>query len=537
MEWNQQLRDAIPEKFADAIELINEFDNNLRYSWPLLLVPPPKSGEFFRTTGNDIAEEIKKRHILMTEEGHLVTPTDRKLLRFPAKWRFGPDKELPIPSSGVRYAFLSHKYDVDCTTLIGHLGVEEIDIYRFRSEFERFTRDEENLGGKSEAWHIMLAQMLNNDHYLRQYFSNLKIIPVEGGNASWTSSDKDRENLVITSDLEEIRSLPQKIGVLYIPQAASRNKDRHALFEAYGAKGIHQLAGTIATKIREAHSQFDPTSENRCNWTTEDLISHSLFLFRMRMTIRAPDDLWVATTSNEPQLASATFVKPLGFGNAPVLHQGYLTGLPEKESGDLLTWMIKSFKMPESARLVVPDGADFILAPEMKLIAQNGDSIEFLELLRHHWARHSHLLTKENEKFQEKLWNQIVSTKIRCMDSKDHPLGETLLPSSAFDIPKRMAPLPLLPIAQVEDNDWQFVAKLGVQVQPNVDDWLRCLTGMKTSNEVMKEEPDRLLELASFIYSKIGSYCFDSRDDYRIKRMVRYGLARFTPGRIRYLVL
>lgn len=75
-----------------------------------------------------------------------------------------------------------------------------------------------------------------------------------------------------------------------------------------------------------------------------------------------------------PQLASNTFARPIEFAKVPVLHQGYLEGLPEKEGERLLTWMSKTFQVPKHPRPFISDGAGFGLTPEIGFIVQNCDS-------------------------------------------------------------------------------------------------------------------------------------------------------------------
>lgn len=515
-KWNQQLRDAIPDKFGEAVELLSKCDSSLAYTWPRFLVSPQIYGEIFQSTMDRIMGKLKTLRILRTETGEFVAPNDTWLVRFPAQWRFGQHKELPIPSSGY-HKYLSHLYDVECTELLGRLGVMDINKHTFWSQFKDFTRDEEKFGSKSEEWHIMLATLLNSDNSLRQYFSDLRIIPVEGGQTSWASSDADKTDLFITADDFETNSLPRGLKILFIPKAASRNEQRKQLFQAYGAKDTSQLTDNIAKKIRETHHCFRRELPSSSELTTEDLISHASFLFRHRMEIKLPDILWVATDSGGPQLASATFVKPLESVSVPVIHRGYHEGLLEQEEDGLVAWMCRTFGMPEIPRLIISDGTASTLSPEMEFIAQNSDSFEFLDLLRRNWSRTSHLLTK-GAQFQEEVWNWIVSTEICCQDGQSHPLKETCLPSDEFDIPKSIVSLPLLPIPQESAFGWQFLGNLGVKLRPNLDDWLQYLTDMR---DTMTGDPNEMLKLASSIYSTIENACEKDINEDKTRDMVR----------------
>lgn len=527
-EWNRQLRELISDKFAVAIELLSKDDSRLCYSWPLLLTWASSSGHFFQSTMYEILEKLRTCLVLRTDVGKLVSPEEENLVRFPAKWRFGPNKDLPIPSITARSTYLSHQYDDLCSELIGMIGVQEIETIRFWGDLRTFTSSAE-FAHQDEDWHIQLADLLNNDGELCLYSKSLDIIPVEGGVAPWTSSLSSRNNLFFATERDGSTSLlPQGIGLLSIPRAAARDVRRKKLFETYGAKYVSEETHKIAETIREKHAYTNMKRAHFSRWTTKELVSHVSFLFRNRETVSLPKDIWVAT-NERPQLASETFARPLELGghrlSVCVLHDDYQAEFPGKERIEFLDWMTKAFAMPTSARLAVSDGSLMSLSPEMAFVAQNCNSSEFLSLLRQHWQHHSHILTPDTPGFQKQLWDEIVGTKVRCQDSQHRPLKETLLPSAGLYNLTDVVVFPLLPIQNSSGSDWDFLSCLGVKSRPGVEDWIRCLASLKRSEEMARPDHAQMQRRIGSIYTELVYCCQRTENRSQAQDAVKYATA------------
>ncbi|EFW98612.1 hypothetical protein CMQ_4464 [Grosmannia clavigera kw1407] len=524
-EWNRQLRELISDKFVEAIELLNKEDSQLCYSWPLLLYWASSSGHFFQSIMYEILDKLRPCLVLRTDVGRLVCPEDETLVRFPAKWRFGPNRELPVPSIVARSTYLSHEYDDRCSELIGLIGVQEIEPIRFWGDLRTFTRSAE-FALQDEDWHIHLADLLNNDSELCLYSKSLDIIPVEGGVAPWISSLSGRNNIFFATERDGSTSLlPQGVGLLMIPEAATRDERRKRLFETYGAKYVSEETRMIAETIKEKHASANLKRANFSQWTTKDLVSHLSFLFRNRTRVSIPKDVWVATNET-PQLASETFARPLEMGgyrlSVSALHSSYKTEFPDKEGDDFLDWMEKVFNMPKSARLAVSDGICLSLSPEMAYVAQKCNSSEFLNLLRQHWGKYSDVLTPDKPGFQKKLWDEIVNTKIRCQDSQYRPLKETLLPSTGLYNLTDVVVFPFLPIQISSRHDWDFLPILGVKSRAAVGDWLRCLSSLKDTSST---DDVRMHKRIGSVYTELLFYCQRTEDRSKAQDDVKYATA------------
>lgn len=403
-EWNKQIREAICENFADAIRQLNAGDSNLCYTWPRLLVASAENDDFFRVLMPGIEKKLKNLPILRSERGDRVTP-DRYMVYFPDKWRLGPDKKTPVPMSDGQ-PYLSAKYHTGCTKIISRLGVEEISATNFATDLKRFGTE---IAQQETDWHIGMAEIINGDWYLKIWCDSVNMIPVKSRKDSetlWVSSNA--EHIFITLGYEGgISTLPQGIGMLFIPDEAAENQQRRQFNTGYGAKDVAGEIGNIILRVQEAHAKFDP--EKSEEWTTNNLVSHVRFFFK-HQEVPAPLRIWVAVESGPPQLASETFAIPITFNQrplqVPLLHPAYLADLAEDDKEKLVVWMTETFKMPNSPRLASSKGSALFLSPEMKFIAEEYDSIHFLTQLQYHHPFVTSQLQKDGEGFQEILWGK-----------------------------------------------------------------------------------------------------------------------------------
>ncbi|RYP35690.1 hypothetical protein DL767_003711 [Monosporascus sp. MG133] len=238
-QWNQELRNSICRLFVKVIEkMILKKDSALRYSWPLLLdLPldrttdrPPGTQSFFGYAARSIIKLLRKSPILETETGDVGRPKD--LVLVPDEYRLGRDLRPPVPTATAMSFYLSRKYNPDCGKYLRLLGVKKMDEYTLWSDLHDFlppkgTKGEvaevDNLGGSQlldQAWHSLpdpswhsdIAKVIldTKDPY---YFSNLKLIPVEGGDDQWISGQQKSGEILFSHDGRDSCLIPKNIWI------------------------------------------------------------------------------------------------------------------------------------------------------------------------------------------------------------------------------------------------------------------------------------------------------------------------------------
>ncbi|RYP38014.1 hypothetical protein DL767_002742 [Monosporascus sp. MG133] len=480
----------------------------------------PWNHPFFGQVARSILDTIKRSSVLETETGEFGCPRD--LTRVPDKYRIGPHSQRPpIPNKKAMSTYLSRKYLDDYNMPLELVGVTQMYEFGLKWDLSAFLSQLNGTDPKpaemdaaqlsdlawydfpDPAWHNDLARMILKNQ-LTSYLSGVKLIPVEGGSERWASGSDNPDRIFLTPPDYDLNLLPRGIGLLFVPADAYRTEDRRRLYSGLGAKDIFEVKGTIADKIFLHHRPPRTSS-----MTSQDLISHALFLFKSSCkNTSPPGEIWVVTRENRVCLASETFAEPLWFDGqhieVPLPHEDYLVRLKEEERPRLLKWMQQCLFMPESPRLFVTEGSSSSLSPEMKTIAEECDSYEFLKLLRQNWDQsYSKWLAKRNTSyFKQNIWDDIVSTQILCRDSERHPLRQTIFPSEFLDKHSKIISLPLLPIPKDDRENWGFLTELDVKAGPDADDWLSALQKLS--------RPTR--DLVSFIYTGLEESCGDKQE-------------------------
>jgi hypothetical protein len=340
----------------------------------------------------------------------------------------------------------------------------------------------------------------------------------------------------------DLNPLPRGADLLYVPRSEHLNEHRRRLFmDDFKVMDVRSSAQLIVERIGKVHAELTRKSTAL---SKDDLISHAKFLFNSNC--QPPQVLWVYTQSGELELASGTFTTPIQVDEAslpvPVLHQDYT--LWEPTGGrKLLEWIANSFDMPRVPRLVrSEDGQAYSLSPEMKFLAEKVDSFQFLKVLQRNWLLHYRKwLSKESSHFQQNILDDISSTRIRCQDLTKPHLKETIFPVVELELPHSLVSLPLLPIPNAEAIPlrWAFLEDLGVQLQPTVEDCLRCLRKLKlrgtdgktpaettaSNGRIIGNARSIMVQATASIYKLLR----DRARNYKERAVIRSVVTFFTP--------
>ncbi|KAI6086974.1 hypothetical protein F4821DRAFT_121086 [Hypoxylon rubiginosum] len=553
--WNDELLEAIPRIFSDAIKVLNQ--SNLRFSWPIFLSIYEPRG-FFKDIREKIVTKLDGEEIMQVED-------ETKPLAKPSTVVIVPDelklRGVPlIRSKAALSRYLSHRYSPDCITYLKlAMKMKELSTDGFLEDLKEYVEcvDDESVSSgtlsgdegyvpfraQSTEWHSCIASILMK-YTWQSIVQQMKMIPLSDGKTWTAATPENKGNMFFLSQENQKQDILDGINVRFVHPDIMRPEEnqRFQLFQALGVDKFE--ASKLCKRIEAAHGNASGTFTSTLGEQSlvKALISHDLFLFRNGHNPSV--DLWVATEAGKESRASATYFRDIerrvAGWQCPVLHQDYYTCAKDEEKDRWMKWLdmelhirkyprlVDSFPRPES---FLP--SDFNIAEEMELILNdrtNWTPYGILKLLqRHwdtgHWAKYSQWLKEGDAKWSStsvsKLRERISELQVTCLGPQGrvvHCLKGTILPSAGLEGAYEGAPLFILDVygdgvdnvERVEGRDWYFLQHLGVKLNPDLDDCISCLRTLRDKADSRKREA---LSYIRIIYDRISQICHESPEN------------------------
>lgn len=522
--WNRRLLGAIPEAFLAAVQKLNKGD--LRYSWTKYLSHRPALSDFFEHLETDIYRMLSEAEILESLSGELFKPTKLKFM--PDEFRYTREKPL-IHTERTATKYLSPRYLVDDKATLFRLGVQELAANEFLDDLQAFVSSSpQTFRAMPQAWHNVLAVTLTKviiqDSRMQEKVSDLQIIPLKDGR--WVAASQHQTYFADENELKF--ELPQGIAIGEIHPYAVLEVARKQFFIQLGARPYSKDMACKAIIYAHTSSRFDPASLEPC-----ELISQAVFLFNARWRNLNDYDLWVATERGVAKGSEAyaystkpNSVKVLLHGyesRLSFLHKGYADAV-ECIDGAWMKWLCKHLRIAEFPRLVLSLSPKLALAQDFGILAEEGDPLRLLLLLRDRWeAQYSRIFVAKKDSVPEvalskaTLRQKIAALMVPCQGGGQSPLGRTVLPLPVAGIVLQEMGQTYLQVPTPEDVRWEFLRHFDVKVYSGVSQCVQYLRQMK--------EGGASVQRVTQVYLKIWEQILESPMKWKA---IEYGLPFFT---------
>lgn len=467
------LRDAIPSVFSLAVN--QHFPNvtGLAFNW-LQFVPETSSEIFLRPLRRAIVNALAPQSCLLCADGTLRKP--EQVIIVDQRHRHSSDRGGGplIPSrfiAGMHYLHDGYKASRDAAVL-KELGVVtmsrnfllaglqamssagafvEQDVYWF----ERISA--------ALCHHYDMLPYGRRSSYGRECFlsalDTLPIVPLTTG--LYTSASHN--HLFFDTNLSGV---PTDLGISLVkPPAAGSHRGQ--LLRILGVQDADP--STVTKRILDLHNA-GPLSDRH----KSSLPSHARFLFYHSRGVSRPK--FYVYTTNGCRISSkqvymdrgihAALQRFIDLTGVSVLHADYYSQVQGDSQQEWIEWLRTKLHI-NIAPVVVESNGD--LTPEFAKFISLTDTNTLLDLLRYHWP------ILQGSVHDTKNLKEIMVT---CADGSRCALSSTFVKRSAL---RMMDDLPFLPLSDPDNEEWDYLKKLGVSLSADSASYLKLLVRMKES--------------------------------------------------------
>jgi hypothetical protein len=364
---------------------------------------------------------------------------------------------------------------------------------------------------QNDQWHSRLAEVLLShvfrDKNLQKLLSSLEIVPLRDG--KWAAPQAG--NLFFPAKSND-QAVPKGIEVLEVHPDAYADYARQQLFRALGAKDFRaDIICDIIINTQES-AGFDPHE-----LTTDDLISHVIFLYRAGWRNSRRHDIWFMTDTGYCHSGSEVYMDTeLPYSarsmfekfdlKPPFLHADYYEAFkniapPQASKSSKAPketwqdWLTQNLHIAQIPRIATPShDAPFTLAGEFQSLLTYYGSSEVLLMLKCHWNYYAKWVIEEEgrklksswEQSQRDLRSKVAGLSVECRPESKHPLGKTFLPLASMHL-ESIVSVPLLDVPDPDDEEWRFLSYFGVVVRVDATFFLHCLRRLQDTNPSAKQ--------------------------------------------------
>jgi hypothetical protein len=533
--WNIRLVSKIADAFVRAVAKTKQKYplSNLWYRWPLLLPLEPHPDKVFHDLSALIIRKISNSEVLEGVDGLSYRPS--QLRSVPKLFR--DEHGLPLlPNKCSNQNIICDKYPVETANRFQAIGVQPLSDKMFLDQLANFTsRFPDEFQALPETWHDEICGILIGiveTH--RSTIDSLNIIPLRiprSNDCRWVSS---KFGLLFFSDETDGLLLPKSIGrVGHIHPGVIKSSNRGKLFAFLGAKSPN--TDDLCKLIIENHEDL---SISLIRLEVADMVEHFLFLYQAKWKppvhkqpnfycCAAPGAILKMYKVSEVYMPSdetysASYVGKEAGLELVFLHPLYIDTFRQLYKG--LEWLQVTMKVRTRIRLAyISTIWGYQLHSDFKLLLSRRPGIA-LELMRRHWPYYSEWFIKEiieghsspnkdpdipdsmDNDSRNVLLRAVSNVSIPCHGGHWGKLQETYLPTEGMLMLCNLSSLPLcdtqppscwvcrsirglfrrpsqdfvpsdrlLLVNQPDEVGWEFLAKFGVSVWPDVHLFLKHL--------------------------------------------------------------
>ena len=294
---------------------------------------------------------------------------------------FTDEEGIPFTlNSNTASRYLSSKYPPWVSEATSSIGVSQLSPQEFLSQLDWvITHDPTKFHTRSATWHSQLAETLvklGTDAELMATMQDICLIPLHNG--KWTSA---RRQSIFFSKSKTSLEIPSGIRVPILDSSADSCPSRLKLFTTLGVKAWE--APEICRLIFKLHesSDFDPKS-----LTVDQLISHTLFLYKSSWQPPKTANLWFATMQDERCLGRKLYIPGSSERKSPaarifsqlqkhfaVIHDDYFKSV--SVDADWPMWLVNNLGLSNVPRLVNPHLDPKPQPPQTLLVDDEDDVI------------------------------------------------------------------------------------------------------------------------------------------------------------------
>ena len=302
-------------------------------------------------------KHLEKLPVLESWAGTMEKASSLKYV--PLDLRANEEMEPFTLSARTATNYLSSKYPTWIVEGAKSIGISQLSPQNFLEDLQSMiTHDPYSFRTKSAQWHSQLAEALvklTTNAELLSTMQSICLIPLHDG--TWTSAIG---HSILFSRGGESLDIPSGINVLIIDSSAESDANRRKLFVALGVKSWE--TPEICRLILKLHQSmnFDSTA-----LTTEQLVSHTAFLYQASWQPPKDADIWFATVQDRRCVGRKLYITGSIESDSPafrvfaqlqkqfaVIHGGYLEAYPSDVDWPL--WLVNNLGLSMVPRLITP---------------------------------------------------------------------------------------------------------------------------------------------------------------------------------------
>jgi hypothetical protein len=496
-KWNRFLRDSLVSAFKQAIiqRFVRSTNPNLSFSWPQYLkalsqLPP----SFLKSTAKKIIDSLSEEALLTSEMGKFKKLAE--LMIIPKGYRWA-NNDLVLDRGNLPGTALSRQYPVKARPGLRILGAKDMTFFDFVFAFRSLLDEDggEYFRHQSQEWHSKVADILLVG-IRQEYGGNTRaayvldlddysIIPLRDG--TWASINSG--SLFIEETGKDFaQSVPRGIESLVkiVDQEAASDRQRRKLFLLLGVKKCKK--DQICDLILKAHSM-----SNLPKWSTEDCISHAVYLFEAAYIPKSRDQIAFASASGA-LVRNDTLYLDTGSSGCSIsrffppdctlvdrLDPRYVAQVTGRLQELWWRWLLRWPNVSDNPPIAV-DGR---LSPHFEYIVNNHGSKILLEFLKDNLSIYkSYFRSARNRTISDDIGSLYVSTE----DGGRSCLRDTALPLLRNEA---RGYFPILDLEDPQNSEWDFLGIFGVLTRADLRFHIERLRSIKEKQVTWSESQMR----------------------------------------------
>ncbi|TFY59493.1 hypothetical protein EVJ58_g5748 [Rhodofomes roseus] len=492
-QWNRVLLEGVTATFLVAVARFRQH-HDLRDSW-MRYIPLNARGPF-KAVQDSIFQSLRTQRVLRDVLDNDQLPTN--LITIPTDFQLSRGDPLIDASDLPPFKYyISSSYDVDRDWVyLSKLSVTAMSTQQFLEGLR--TMDRRNGFARcSEEWHEIVCRYLRvNVSRRRGRFDrdilNLRILPLADG--TWGRAASASE-YCFPADLD----LSHLVGLTFISSEVRSYTSRYAFFEALGVRPAN--ATVVASHILQSHRTHTLSDMVR--------IAHFFFNHRDDRGFPSPKSRLLVMDEGEDEalghelyldvtLADGQSLRSL-LPHTRFLHSAYIPPSAYQTSS-WRSWLQDPLGIHTRPRVV--NGR---LSQEFREMTQSLSHApgRLLGVLRQCWPI---------EDLRQDGLVELSQVAVVCTDGTQHKLAETALQRHSLklmQIPSQS--LHFIDVPNPDDKQWDFLAKLGVMLEPNAHAWLEVLKRLQTR----EPQPANLTRIVKEAYKQLDARFNEAPDDIR----------------------
>lgn len=311
--------------------------------------------------------------------------------------------------------------------------------------------------------HDMLPSGRRYSYEREYFFSDLKALPIVPLTTGlYTSASQD--HLFFDTNLSGV---PTDLGISLVKPPAL-GSEYGQLLRRLGVQKADP--STVTNHILDLHAAGPLSDQHRSS-----LPSHARFLFHHSREVSRPK--FYVNTTNGCRISSkqvymdrdihASLQRFIDLTGVSVLHADYYSQVQGDSQQEWIQWLRAKLHINIAPVIVESNGS---LTPEFAKFISLADTNTLLDLLRYHWP------ILQGSVHDINILKQIMVT---CADGSRCALSSTFVKRSAL---RMMNDLPFLPLSDPDNEEWDFLKKLGVSLSADSASYLKLLVRMKENS-------------------------------------------------------